>query len=108
MPDAHDGDANAARVRQRGERARVELSLTAEVGAGLRAAMLERLVRTAPENIAMQHRLIAGVQILDALREALEQAVNEGESVRLYETLLDQALSSQGPPQALRGRGAAR
>lgn len=97
MPDAHDGDSNAARIRQRGERARVELSLTAEAGAGLRAAMLERLVRTTPENAAMQHRLIAGVQIIDALREALEQAVNEGESVRLYETLLDQALSGQGP-----------
>jgi hypothetical protein len=97
MPEAQDGDANAARIRQRGERARVELGLTAEAGAGLRAAMLERLVRTPPENAAMQHRLIAGVQILDALREALEQAVNEGESVRLYETLLDQALSGQGP-----------
>jgi hypothetical protein len=38
MPDAHDGDANAARIRQRGERARIELGLTAELGAGLRAA----------------------------------------------------------------------
>ena len=97
MSDAQDGDSNAARIRRRGERARVELGLTAEVAAGLRAAMLELLVRTAPENAALQHRLIAGVQIIDALREALEQAVNEGESVRLYETLLDQALSGQGP-----------
>jgi hypothetical protein len=97
MPDPDEGESHQARVRLRGERARVELALTAEVGAGLRAAMLERLVRTAPENVAMQHRLIAGVQILDALRAALEQAVNEGESVRLYETLLDQALNGQGP-----------
>lgn len=97
MADAHEGESHQARVRLRGERARVELTLTAEVGAGLRAAMLERLVRTAPENAAMQHRLIAGVQIIDALREALEQAVNEGESVRLYETLLDQALTGHGP-----------
>jgi hypothetical protein len=97
MAEPDEGESHQARVRLRGERARVELALTAEVGAGLRAAMLERLVRTAPADAAMQHRLIAGVQILDALREALEQAVNDGESVRLYETLLDQALSGQGP-----------
>ncbi len=99
MPDSEDGETHQVRIRLRGERARVELALTAEVAAGLRAAMLERLVRTAPENAALQHRLIAGVQIIDALREALEQAVNEGESVRLYETLLDQALTGQGRRQ---------
>jgi hypothetical protein len=52
------------------------------VAAGLRAAMLERLVRTAPDKAALQHRLIAGVQIIDALREALEKAVTRARPVR--------------------------
>jgi len=62
-----------------GERARQELTLAARALAGLRQAALEEIVTTPPETQAKRERLIVCVQILDAVRRALEEAVDAGE-----------------------------
>lgn len=74
-------------VQGRAARAKVELSETEAACNGLRQAMLERIVQTGAEQTQLRDRLIAGVQIIDALRKALFQAVAAGEMAN-YQAIL--------------------
>lgn len=75
-------DGSDAGVRSKGIRAKTELAETDIAFDGLRMAMMEEIIKTGPEQLAKRERLIAGVQIIDAVRKALKKAVEAGEQAK--------------------------
>lgn len=85
MIDDHEAAA-------RGERAKQELGLSERAFAGLRQAALEEIVAAPPEAAAKRERLIVCVQIIDAVRRALQEAVDAGEVANYRLALAEQDL----------------
>lgn len=77
---------------ERGERARAELALTEAAFAGLRQAALEEVVATPPEAVAKRERLIVCAQVIDAVRQALQESVDAGEVANYRSRLAEQDL----------------
>lgn len=75
-PDVTDAEVG---VRARGAAARTELTQTRVACAAIRKVMLDRVAASQPDEDRLRDRLIAGVQIIDAIRKALERAVADGE-----------------------------
>lgn len=71
-----DDIANVSGVARQAE---IELSQTRAACAGLRQAMLERIVITDPNNQRTIDRLVMGVQIIDLVRKTLEKTVAAGQ-----------------------------
>lgn len=62
----------------RGRQAKLELEQTDAAFAGLRGAALEAIVKCPPDETNKLNRLIAAVQTVDAVKDALERAVRDG------------------------------
>lgn len=89
MSDDPEADALAAQAR--GQRAQVELTETAAAFAGLRAAMLEEIVKSGIKDSAFRDKLILGVQSIDSIRKALMKAVqagNDAQTIGAYHNML--------------------
>jgi len=71
-----------------GQRAWSELEQTAAAFARVRAAMVEEIIKTGPDHVAKRERLIVGCQIIDAVRDALRNVVDNG---RVAEAALAEA-----------------
>lgn len=67
---------------RKGRAAQQEFELTEAAFASLRTSALEALVKCPPDNLARMNRLIACVQTVDAVKEALLKAVREGEDAK--------------------------
>lgn len=76
----------------KGHRAQQELELTAEALAGLRQAALEEIVVTPAEHHAKRERLIICAQVIDALKQALQESVDSGEVANYRLKLAEQNL----------------
>jgi hypothetical protein len=92
---SEDSDIATAGAARRGARARMELVETRAAFDAMRVAMLDAIVTTAPEHTRRIDRLIAGIQVIDGIRKALETTVREGESVQTYRQMLDETLGPQ-------------
>lgn len=79
---SEEADEKALAFQARGVRAQIELTETAAAFEGLRAAMLEEVVKTGITDTAFRDKLIMGVQSLDAIRKALEKAVQQGKDAK--------------------------
>ena len=75
-PDVTDTEIG---VKARGSQARTELTQTRAAALAIRRAMLDRIAASQPDEDRLRDRLIAGVQIIDAIRKAMERAVADGE-----------------------------
>lgn len=82
-----------AQTAARGAQARRELELTEQAFAGLRAAALEALVATTPDQSAKREKLYLTCSILDAVRKSLMEAVAAGEVANYAITLAEQGLT---------------
>lgn len=71
----------------RGGQAQVELGMTEEAFAGLRAAMLEKIATSAFSAQAERERLYMGIQSLDAVRKMLKMMVAAGDHAELMANL---------------------
>lgn len=65
--------------RSRGVQARLELEQTEAAFAKLRTAVLEKIVATHPSAQRELDRLISTVQIMDAVKQALQQVAAGGD-----------------------------
>jgi len=90
--DREDAIALDRQAAAEASRARVELETTGRHLAGIRAAMIEELIRTPAEHPAKRDRLITGVQIIDALKKSLENAVSAGDVANYRLALAEQDL----------------
>jgi hypothetical protein len=74
------------------ERAATELTQTSAAFDRLRAAMVEELLASAVGNAAVREKLYLGVQVLDGVRRALQEAVSAGEVANYRVLLAEQGL----------------
>jgi hypothetical protein len=88
--EVHSVSEDHIDVRGRATRAQQELVETEAAFKGLRQAMFEEIAKTSPEQLRKRDFLIASVQILDAIRRALVQAVAAGQSANYHEIIAQQ------------------
>jgi hypothetical protein len=80
-------------AESRGHKARQELEMTNAAFDGLRAAALNELVATGPEQVVKREKLYLTCSILEAVRKALNDAVDAGNVASYTIQLAEQGLT---------------
>lgn len=66
-----------------GSRARTDFQAFEDAFDKLRAVSLEKIIKSAPADLALRERLVVTVQIIDAIRDELLRLAGAGDAARL-------------------------
>jgi hypothetical protein len=91
----HDIDFEAARIAvERGEQAKNELALVTEACRDLRAAAVEAIINTHPNEVAIRERAIVTAQIIDEVKSILIQIIDKADRT-IVEKSIEQLFTSE-------------